>query len=792
MKPSRRWRGGQIDLAAIGRPLTEEEKTRGLQQAPISRHKIAIIVSPQNPVADITLEQFAQIFRGEIKNWSEVGGPAGEIVVVDRPETSDTRRSFGTYPIFQSAPLKTGDNAEVVTEDDTEMVVQKLGKNGISYAIIDQVKDRQDVKIVPMNKVLPSDPRYPFSQPLAYAFKGPNPSPQVKAFLCFANTTDYAAEDKVVSAEFCGDAVAAAPPETAPAETAPAATPAPTAPAAGEGGAPGWLPWLALLPLLGLLAWFLGKKEPVAAPLAAGAVADSSRLILTPRSCRQAYAYWEVPQRRLQELRDQGGQQLSLRLYDVTDNPQTPVFKAFEVKNNEPDYHLPIERDDRDYKAELGYVKASGEWLPIATSAPVRVPACEPVVSAPTASATPAVLPSEPWGEIEADMPAPAPLPPVTGVNPAIPLAAGLGAGALGLGAAAAAGLQRREPEPSRIILAPRDAESAYAYWEIAEADEANLKNQGIENLTLKIHDVTGIDLNVQPAHNVQEYAVALGDPDQQVPITAPDRDYLAEIGHTAADGRWVSLAKSTHIHFPAPTSGGGINPALAVGGAGLLGGAAALAGGLFDKGKDAVSGGVEAVRSTGENLTAGAANLGERGAEGGQNLLGNTTDFLGGLLDKGKEAVAGGVDAVRSTGENLTAGAANLGERGAEGGQNLLGNTTDFLGGLLDKGKEAVAGGVEAARSTGENLTAGAANLGERGAEGGQNLLENATDFFGGLLDKGKEAASGGAEAVRSTGENLTAGAANLGEQIGDTAQSAGQKVRDSAERLTDADNPQ
>jgi len=195
--------GGQIDLAAIGRPLTEEEKARGLQQAPISRHKIAIIVSPQNPVADITLEQFAQIFRGEIKNWSEVGGEAGEILVVDRPETSDTRRSFGTYPIFQSAPLKTGDNAEVVTEDNTDMVVQKLGKNGISYAIIDQVKDRQDVKIVPMNKVLPSDPRYPFSQPLAYAFKGPNPSPQVKAFLCFANTTDYAAEEKVVSPEFC-------------------------------------------------------------------------------------------------------------------------------------------------------------------------------------------------------------------------------------------------------------------------------------------------------------------------------------------------------------------------------------------------------------------------------------------------------------------------------------------------------------------------------------------------------------------------------------------------------------
>ena len=179
---------GTINLAAIGRPLTKAEEGQGLKQVPISRYKIAIIISPNNPFkGDITLEQFAKIFRGEIKNWSEVGGAAGEIQVIDRPETSDTRRSFNSYPVFQSAPLKTGSNGVILTEDDTEVVVQNLGENGIGYAIADQVRDRTDVKIVPMHKTLPTDPRYPFSQPLAYAYKGPNPSPEVKAFLCYAH-----------------------------------------------------------------------------------------------------------------------------------------------------------------------------------------------------------------------------------------------------------------------------------------------------------------------------------------------------------------------------------------------------------------------------------------------------------------------------------------------------------------------------------------------------------------------------------------------------------------------------
>ncbi|MEO1593353.1 MAG: substrate-binding domain-containing protein, partial [Cyanobacteria bacterium J06632_22] len=62
---------GEIDIAALGRPLTDAEIAAGLVAVPFDREKIAIIVGPENPFdGDLTFEQFAQIFRGEITDWS--------------------------------------------------------------------------------------------------------------------------------------------------------------------------------------------------------------------------------------------------------------------------------------------------------------------------------------------------------------------------------------------------------------------------------------------------------------------------------------------------------------------------------------------------------------------------------------------------------------------------------------------------------------------------------------------------------------------------------------------------
>jgi phosphate transport system substrate-binding protein len=522
---------GNLSVAALGRRLTQAEIDKGLKEVPISREKIAIIIGRENPFnGDITFDQFAKIFRGEITNWSEVGGPSVPIRFVDRPESSDTRQAFRNYPVFKEAPFQTGATATKVATDDTAAVIKELGKDGIGYAIADQVQGQNTVKIVPMHKTLPTDPRYPFSQARVYVYKNAA-DPAAAAFLGLATGAVVAAAPSA-SVE-ASPSVAASPSV----EASPSPAVVAQAPAADRGGLPSWLWWL-LLPLLGGLLWWLmrgrGGAVPAAvpapvpvAPIPPPPVLPESRIILTPRDCRNAYAYWEVPDGRKAEFREQGGRKLALRLYDVTDidlDRQAPhSVKQFDCNPADPDLHIPIATDNRDYVAELGYVTEDGRWLKVARSEHVRVPACPP---APKAEAA-------------------APL-----VVDAPKVGAAVAAGAAVAGAAALISVPKL-PE-SRIILTPRDCRNAYAYWEVPDGRKAEFREQGGRKLALRLYDVTDIDLDRQAPHSVKQFDCNPADPDLHIPIATDNRDYVAELGYVTEDGRWLKVARSAYVRVPA------------------------------------------------------------------------------------------------------------------------------------------------------------------------------------------------------------------------------------------------
>ncbi|MEM6252669.1 MAG: substrate-binding domain-containing protein [Cyanobacteria bacterium P01_D01_bin.156] len=177
---------GSSELAAISRPLSDAEVSQGLVAENIQRVKIAVIVGAENPFnGNLTTEQFAKIFRGEITNWSEVGGPNTPIRLVDRPITSDTRISLSPYPVFKAAQFATGSTATQVNADSTADIVQQLGQDGISYALFDEVDGMTGINILPMHKTLPTDSRYPFSQPFSLVYQG-EPSVGSAAFLGYA------------------------------------------------------------------------------------------------------------------------------------------------------------------------------------------------------------------------------------------------------------------------------------------------------------------------------------------------------------------------------------------------------------------------------------------------------------------------------------------------------------------------------------------------------------------------------------------------------------------------------
>ena len=87
---------GRCDIGLSSRALKAEEKEAGLKETVLAYDGIAIIVNPENPVSDLTLEQIAEIYTGRITNWKDLGGNDAEIVLIGREAGSGTRDGFET------------------------------------------------------------------------------------------------------------------------------------------------------------------------------------------------------------------------------------------------------------------------------------------------------------------------------------------------------------------------------------------------------------------------------------------------------------------------------------------------------------------------------------------------------------------------------------------------------------------------------------------------------------------------------------------------------------------------
>jgi len=134
----------------------------------------------------------------------------------------------------------------------------------------------------------------------------------------------------------------------------------------------------------------LGQDDKFGAPLTAvdeglgdlpGGYGES-RITLMPRDPQWAYAYWDIPNEHKDALRSQGGQQLALRLYDVTDLDwhTTSPHSVQEYLCDElaREWYLPIPVSDRDYALDIGYRTFDGRWLTLARSTPIRIPPVYP------------------------------------------------------------------------------------------------------------------------------------------------------------------------------------------------------------------------------------------------------------------------------------------------------------------------------------------------------------------------------------------------------------------------------
>ena len=189
---------GRCDIGLSSRYLKEEEMSAGLTETILAYDGIAVIVNPENTIADLTLEQIADIFTGEITNWSQLGGSDMEIVLIGREAGSGTRGGFeeivGVEDIcsYRQELTSTGDVITAVSQNP----------GAVGYASLASAKDT--VKAVSVDGVAPSEKTvknetYAIQRPFVLVTRdGAELSETAQAF--FAYITSGAANEIISSA----------------------------------------------------------------------------------------------------------------------------------------------------------------------------------------------------------------------------------------------------------------------------------------------------------------------------------------------------------------------------------------------------------------------------------------------------------------------------------------------------------------------------------------------------------------------------------------------------------------
>ncbi len=127
---------GRCDIGLSSRDLKDEEAS-GLNATVLAYDGIAIIVNPENPVDDLSVESIKKIYTGDITNWSELGGNDNEIVLIGREAGSGTRDGFESITDTEDACKY---RQELTSTGDVITTVSQ-NPGAIGYASVASVKD---------------------------------------------------------------------------------------------------------------------------------------------------------------------------------------------------------------------------------------------------------------------------------------------------------------------------------------------------------------------------------------------------------------------------------------------------------------------------------------------------------------------------------------------------------------------------------------------------------------------------------------------------------------------------
>lgn len=208
---------GTCDIAMSSRNIKEKEialaKQKGINpfQIKVAMDGLAVVVSPKNPVSELTLDELRGIFTGKISKWKEVGGPDLKIVLLSREVNS------GTHVYFKEHVLRKGDpnskeefapNALLLPSsqaiaDEVAGNLSAIGYYGMGYISSKQkpimvAKDEKSEYEAPAIENVVSG-KYPISRPL-FLYANGEPQGLIKKFIDFCLSKE--GQDIVLKTDF--------------------------------------------------------------------------------------------------------------------------------------------------------------------------------------------------------------------------------------------------------------------------------------------------------------------------------------------------------------------------------------------------------------------------------------------------------------------------------------------------------------------------------------------------------------------------------------------------------------
>lgn len=181
---------GTAQIGMSSRKAKTEEltaaRTKGieLKEVIVCHDMLIVVVNKSNPIRNLTKEQVARIFTGQVKDWSEVGGAPGQISIYTRNTSS------GTYKDWQSLAMKGRDYPATSQKmAGHEQIAQEVAKNrnGIGYVGLAYTKANgiQTVKIDGVDPTPANAKKFVYSRP-CYLYVAETADASAKSFIDFA------------------------------------------------------------------------------------------------------------------------------------------------------------------------------------------------------------------------------------------------------------------------------------------------------------------------------------------------------------------------------------------------------------------------------------------------------------------------------------------------------------------------------------------------------------------------------------------------------------------------------